>query len=140
MFTDRIKKYISPMDAGLGGPARDGMRLHMSHVWWDFSKKSYFIVGLYIHDAVFENSVDSLEKMFTDFESSPWYPVGTGHTLEEAFASLDKKLELADTYQPAQGKDDWRGMVFTTAFQFTACEERDARYEFDGSVVYNPLP
>ena len=129
------------MDAALGGPARDGLRLNVRHDWWDCSQKSSFRVGLYIQASVFENSVDSLDVMLDHFEASPWYPVATAPTLEEAFAKLAKKLDDADLYPTQVDGSNWFGLVFCAAFQFTQLEDKDQRYAFnyDDTKIYIPL-
>lgn len=136
-----VRKYMSPMDAALGGPARDGMRLNVRHDWWDSSGVSSYRVGLYIQDSVFENSVDSLDIMFEQFDNSPWYPVATAPTLEEAFAKLAEKLDKADLFPTQVDGTDWFGLVFKAAFQFTQLEDKDQRYAFDweGTKIYSQL-
>lgn len=126
MFPTLVTEFIKPLNAG-GRIARDGMEVFISPRWSDFLKTTTFTVGLYIHESVFENSVDSL-KCFMTYMDSPWYPVADGGTLEEAFQKLEEKLQMAVSFGDL---DEWYQRVFSPAFKFTECESRDARYEFD---------
>lgn len=136
MIPEIVKKYMSPLEAGFGSTIRDGMRLHIRHSYSDFTKSNLFTVGLYVMDSAFENSVESLDKALSYFESSPWYPSATGSTLEEAFAGLAAKLEKADEHESRvlPHEATWYGLVFSAMFNYTTNESNDELYKFDANA------
>lgn len=129
MLPKLVSQFMAPLEAG-GYVARSGMVVYINQSYLEYSKSSNFTVGLYTSDAVFENTIDSLHCMMNDMgmHDSPWFPVADGKTLEEAFLTLEAKLQAI-----VDGKhtDDWFSRVYRVSFNFTECDARDARYEFD---------